>query len=202
MKVSGTYYIRGTNECGRTDIKPVQVIIDQPEISIVDHINIQYPAKVDFASMFTHQPGYTYNYYKDADAKEIISSVVNTSGTYYIQAINNTQNTACSLIVPVKVIVSPPPPYTIEAPNTFTPNGDGINDLFKIKINGFGSLTQLTIFNRYGQQVFTTRSINDYWTGNRGSNPLPVGTYYWIFDGTDDYYHTKIKKSGAITIIH
>ncbi|RZA03241.1 MAG: gliding motility-associated C-terminal domain-containing protein [Sphingobacteriaceae bacterium] len=196
---SGTYYIRGTNDGGCTDIVPVKIILTTPDISITQPLPVQYPTKVDLSTTFTHTAGVTYNYYTDAAGTIPMTDLnVNVSGTYYIKA---TSGIPCTVIVPVKVIVNPPPPYTIEAPNVFTPNGDGVNDLFKIKIDGFVSLTQLTIFNRYGQQVFTTRSIDDYWTGNRGSSPLPAGTYYWIFDGTDDYYHTKVKRSSSITIV-
>ncbi len=196
---SGTYYIRGTNAGGCTDIQPVEVILTNPEISVTQPFPVRYPTKVNLSTTFTHMTGVNYSYFTDAAATiPMVDYSINVTGTYYVKA---TSSLGCSVIAAVKVVVNPPPPYTIDAPNTFTPNGDGVNDLFSIKISGYVSLTQLTIFDRYGQQVFTTRSINDYWTGNRGTNQLPVGTYYWIFDGTDDYFHTKVKKSSSITII-
>ncbi len=196
---SGTYYIRGTNLGGCTDILPIEVILSNPEIKVTDPLSVRYPTKVDLSTTFTHIAGVTYDYYTDAAAlNHMVDYNVNVSGTYYIKA---TSGTPCSVVVPVKVVVNPPPPYTIEAPNTFTPNGDGINDNFSIKTTGYVSLTLLNIFNRYGQLVFTTKSINDYWTGNNGSSSLPDGTYYWIFEGTDDYFHTKVKQASSITII-
>jgi gliding motility-associated-like protein len=196
---SGVYYIRGTNAGGCTDILPIEVILSSPEISVTQPLPVRYPTKVDLSGTFAHLAGVTYNYYTDAAATmPMVDFSVNVSGTYYVKA---TSGIGCSVVVPVKVVVNPPPPYTIEAANTFTPNGDGINDFFKIKIDGFVSLTQLTIFNRYGQQVFTTRSINDYWTGTSSGSALPNGTYYWIFEGTDDYFHTKVKQASSITIV-
>ena len=105
------------------------------------------------------------------------------------------------ILAPVNVIITPPPPYTINSPNTFTPNGDGINDKFFFNITGYASLNMLQILNRYGQLVFTTRSVSDQWNGDMNGKNLPTGTYYWIFNGTDDYYHTKFTKSSSITII-
>lgn len=196
---SGMYYIRGTNLGGCTDIQPIEVIIASPEISVNQPLPVRYPTKVDLSTTFTHIAGVTYDYYTDVAATiPMVDFSINVSGTYYIKA---TSGVPCSVIVPVKVVVNPPPPYTIEAPNTFTPNGDGVNDFFKVKIDGFVTLTQLTIFNRYGQQVFATRSINDYWTGTSSGSALPNGTYYWIFEGTDDYFHTKMKKASSITIV-
>lgn len=194
---SGTYYIRGTNVGGCTDIQPIEVVLSSPEISVTQPFPVRYPTKVDLSTTFADL-GFDYRYYSDAAGTIEIDKDVNVTGTYYIKA---TSGIPCSVIVPVKVIVNPPPPYTIEAPNTFTPNGDGVNDFFKIKIDGFVSLTQLTIFNRYGQQVFTTRSINDYWTGTSSGSALPNGTYYWIFEGKDDYFHTPVKQASSITII-
>lgn len=198
IKKSGIYYIRGTNAGGCTDILPIKVILENPTITVTDPFPVRYPNKVNLSLTHNTAAAFTYSYFSDLEGKIEIDKYIGITGTYYVKV---TKDNLCSIIAPVKVVVNPPPPYSIEAPNTFTPNSDGVNDLFKIKIDGFVSLTQLTIFNRYGQQVFITRSINDYWTGNKGSSPLPTGTYYWIFDGTDDYYHTKVKMSSSITII-
>jgi gliding motility-associated-like protein len=150
------------------------------------------------ANSFSHINGFTYAYFSDAAAKAQLSDTkIYTTGKYFIKVTNSSN---CSILVAVNVEILPPPPYTITYANTFTPNGDGINDKFFLNLNGV-SLNLLQIFNRYGQLVFSTRSINDYWTGNSGSSPIPTGTYYWIFDGTDDYYHTKVRKSSSITII-
>lgn len=197
--VSGTYWIRGTNEGGCTDILPVEVILTNPEISVTQPLPVRYPTKIDLSTTFTHVANVTYTYFTDAATTiPMVDYSVNVTGTYYIKA---TSQVPCSVVVPVKVVVNPPPPYTIEASNVFTPNGDGINDNFSIKTTGYVTLTLLRIFNRYGQLVFTTRSINDYWTGNSGNSALPNGTYYWIFEGTDDYFHTKVKQASSITIV-
>ncbi len=72
--------------------------------------------------------------------------------------------------------------YRIYAPTAFSPNGDGINDEFHV----FGLGTdlrefELTIFNRWGQIVFETQDVNDYWNGklNNTSEILPVDVYTW-----------------------
>ena len=196
---SGIYYIRGTNLGGCTGISPIEVLITNPEITVTGTLTTRYPEKADLSTAFTHLTGMRYEYFSDASAtKPITDGIVGVTGTYYVKA---TSGVPCSIIVPVKVVIGPPLPYTINAPNTFTPNGDGFNDNFSIKTTGYVSMTLLTIFNRYGQLVFTTKSINDYWTGNSGSSPLPVGTYYWIFEGTDDYFHIRVRQASSITII-
>jgi gliding motility-associated-like protein len=196
---SGTYYIRGTNAGGCTDILPVEVIIvSSPEIKVTDPPKVRYPTMVDLSTTFKHFEGVTYTYFTDLAATISVDQIVKTTGTYYIKATNGTQ---CAIMASVNVVVDPPPPYTIIAPSAFTPNGDGINDNFLLKLEGYVSFGSLNIFNRYGQKVFTTRSVTNYWNGNMGSQQLPTGTYYWIFEGTDDYYHIKATKASSITII-
>jgi len=69
--------------------------------------------------------------------------------------------------------------YTITVPNAFTPNGDGINDIFKpVMITEIFSTYSLMIFNRWGEKIFET---NDPATGWAGID-CPVGTYIWILE--------------------
>ncbi|WP_343630922.1 Ig-like domain-containing protein [Fluviicola sp.] len=87
-----------------------------------------------------------------------------------------------------------PKPCGIDIPEAFTPDGDGTNDVFVIEgIEKFPDNT-ITIFNRWGYEVFSAESYDNTWGGNSTSNlnvggdQLPTGTYYYIFDtGTTEY---------------
>lgn len=63
-------------------------------------------------------------------------------------------------------------------PNAFTPNNDGKNDLFHIIATG-GALKEFSIYNRYGQQVFTTDNINQGWDGRFQNKEAEMGVYYY-----------------------
>jgi gliding motility-associated-like protein len=66
--------------------------------------------------------------------------------------------------------------------NTFTPNGDGVNDTWRIQnIEGFPN-SVVEVFNRYGGEVFYSRSYPEPWDGKRKGNDVPGGTYYYIID--------------------
>lgn len=67
-------------------------------------------------------------------------------------------------------------------PNVFSPNGDGINDLFEIKYLGFFETPQLRIFNRWGNQIFMSENYKSDWNGE----DFPNGTYYYILDLAND----------------
>lgn len=67
-------------------------------------------------------------------------------------------------------------------PNVYTPNLDGVNDRFKIRIKG-QQLYDLVIFNRWGEKVFESNSFNYLWNGKvfNELSPCPAGTYFYVF---------------------
>jgi len=67
-------------------------------------------------------------------------------------------------------------------PNAFSPNGDGINDTWKIgQLEDYPDAV-ISVFNRYGQTVFLSKGAYTPWSGTYNQSPLPVGTYYYIID--------------------
>ncbi|OQP52706.1 PKD domain-containing protein [Niastella populi] len=76
-------------------------------------------------------------------------------------------------------------------PNAFSPNGDGVHDRWVIPgLRAFPDC-QLTIYNRYGQTVFSSRGYNEPWDGNRNGKPVATGTYYYIIKkGRDKELYT------------
>ena len=80
-------------------------------------------------------------------------------------------------------------PY-YQLPNTFTPNGDGQNELFRPYPYCFIDRVEFTVFNRWGQVVFTTTNPDLDWNGkNRQGNDLPEGTYYY----TCRYFERRVN---------
>ncbi|MDQ6758123.1 MAG: gliding motility-associated C-terminal domain-containing protein, partial [Bacteroidota bacterium] len=87
------------------------------------------------------------------------------------------------------------------APNAFTANNDGLNDVFKIKIVGEVSINHLKIYNRWGQVVYDDPDITHHWKGKLKGVDLPVGVYIWILDGYDTYYKNSFTQKGIITLL-
>lgn len=65
-------------------------------------------------------------------------------------------------------------------PNAFSPNGDGINDVFRIENYGYQQLLDFSIFNRVGQLVFNTKDGTKGWDGTLNGKPAPQDTYFYI----------------------
>ncbi len=88
----------------------------------------------------------------------------------------------------------------IYIPNAFTPNGDGINDLFRIPATAaLASIKSFTIFNRYGVPVFVTSDKSKGWDGFYKGAEAPTGSYIYIISGNDVKGEVLLK--GTILLI-
>ncbi len=87
----------------------------------------------------------------------------------------------------------------IRVPNAFTPNGDGINDEFGAA-GKFVSDFFMQIFNRYGQLIFQSSSIQHKWDGRVRGQLQPSGTFIYSIRYTDNSKQVQYKK-GTFTLI-
>lgn len=88
----------------------------------------------------------------------------------------------------------------IYVPTAFTPNGDGLNDILRAIPAGIKELKHFSIFNRWGQQVFTTNNAAYGWDGTVQGTRQPAGVYVWVADAVD-YTGKKTTFKGTVTII-
>ncbi|MFD0763608.1 gliding motility-associated C-terminal domain-containing protein [Mucilaginibacter lutimaris] len=70
----------------------------------------------------------------------------------------------------------------IVIPSSFTPNNDGINDIWNIEALSTYSDGVISIYNRGGKRVYQSRGYGKPWDGKLNGSPLPAGTYYYIID--------------------
>jgi gliding motility-associated-like protein len=87
----------------------------------------------------------------------------------------------------------------IHIPNSFTPDGNGKNDIFRIPPGTTLSLQYFLIYNRYGEIVFKTTDINSGWDGTFKGARLPAGTYTYMIKGSDQ--KGTVNIAGTVIII-
>ncbi len=85
-------------------------------------------------------------------------------------------------------------------PNVFTPNGDGINDVFTPIPIGMKSLKYFKVYNRGGELIFSTSTQNKGWDGTFKGKPLDADVFVWIVEGID-YENKTIFQKGSVTLI-
>lgn len=120
----------------------------------------------------------------------LATPLVTTTYTLNVASTNNCAGATSTMTVKVfeKVIV----------PNTFTPNGDGINDVWNIEALQAYPNAEVKVMNRFGEKVFSSKTNYQSWDGLYKGKILPVGTYfYWI----DLHEASQKPLIGPVTIL-
>jgi gliding motility-associated-like protein len=160
-----------------------------PDFYIKQGDNIKLQGQTS-GSSFTWSPNYNIN------STAVIAPIVYPKETaiYYLTATNGT----CTIIDEVTIFVE----NLLKVPNTFSPNGDGINDEWEILgIDNFPDCG-IQVFNRWGQLVFQTTGYpsDKRWTGTSdGGKKLASGSYYYVINLRDAQFEEPLK--GTVTII-
>jgi len=123
------------------------------------------------------------------DLSDSVSTNKNTTHTYqdtgtYCATLKVTNKNNCTDSVTNCVVIMPQ--FTLYIPTGFTPNGDGINDVFKPVGEGMISYT-MHVFNRWGNLVFTSGDINIGWNGRIGGTPGPEDVYIYDIEVVDNF---------------
>ncbi|MBK0381917.1 PKD domain-containing protein [Pedobacter sp. SD-b] len=183
-----------TADNGCNDIKQQEIeVFPQPTADAGDDATILIGGQYTIPAKATGE-GLTYQWLpstglSDASVLNPIASPRQT--TLYTLIV--TSKDGCTISDQVNVEVATKP--TI--PNTFTPNGDGNNDTWNIKYLDSYVNARMTIFNRFGNPVFTSIGYATPWDGRSNGKEVPVGVYYYVID-------TKVegrKFTGSVTVI-
>lgn len=88
----------------------------------------------------------------------------------------------------------------IFVPTAFTPDNNGLNDLIIPNIGTQYTLATFSIYNRWGQKIFSTSEAGKGWDGKMNGRFQEAGTYAWVIIVTDTQ-KKKIEKKGTVTLI-
>ena len=195
---TGTHSIRftytSTNGCESDSIQTINVVA----IPQVDYGGTQYVLEGDsmqLAPVSVSDTGFSFLWtptlYLNSDTSESPICKPANDITYSIQITTSGVSCSAAATLFVKVLKD------FVVPNTFTPNGDGINDTWIIEELPYYPIQWVQVFDRYGQLVYKDRHPYHPWDGTFEGKPLPAGTYYYIIelDGL------RTPKTGYVTIL-
>lgn len=128
------------------------------------------------------------------------SNPVATPNVSTVYTITVTNDAGCSTSDNVTVFVVPD--YTVFAPNAFSPNNDGNNDVFKLfgEIHAVAFL-DVQIFNRIGEKVFESQDHDFTWDGTYKGVALPPGVFTWQMKITFLDGHREELRKGTLTLL-
>ena len=87
----------------------------------------------------------------------------------------------------------------IYLPNAFTPNGDGLNDVFRVPPGLAFTLSEFSVYDRWGVRIFSSRNISEGWDGKVQGKAAAPGVYVYSIKGSDN--KGTINLRGTITLI-
>jgi gliding motility-associated-like protein len=124
-----------------------------------------------------------------------MATITSVAGEYAISFTNIAESPNYSFTyVPGVLTVTP---AGVVVFNTFTPNGDGINDTWAIKHIEYYPNCTVDIFNRWGARIFSSIGYGQQWDGQSSGNPVPTGTYYYVINLKDK----SPVKSGWVSVV-
>ena len=195
------------NGCSNNSIIQNAVIVDQTPVAdfSISPANIVSPgSSVIFTADTSSANGASYEwYFDDASSGNLNTStetnpnhVYNNTGNYCIVLVASLNNCRDTISKCIDVLSDP----KIIIPNLFTPNGDGINELFTVTAEGVTQF-EIEFFDRWGESVFNSKSIDISWDGkNKSGKKVSNGVYYYIVTYTDFKSQSK-TLTGFVSLI-
>jgi gliding motility-associated-like protein len=136
----------------------------------LDHINIANPIGIYFAEIDSIR------------YKVLVSNLAGCIDSAYVR---------------VRVYKTNP---SVFVPSAFTPNGDGLNDVIRPIAVGIKQIENFSIFNRWGQLVFSTTVNGQGWDGKIGGRLQSSGVFVWMVKAID-YLDKPVFLKGTVTLI-
>jgi len=166
------------------------------------------PMEVEFTSNVTDASSslrYEWKFSQDADFSSILLSrfdedvtyTFTTSGTFYIKLyITDTETNETYESDTFIVVISE---SELKIPNAFSPNGDGVNDVFKVKHKSLVKFNA-SVFNRWGQELYKWNNPDEGWDGTSHGKAVKDGVYFIVVQavGSDGI---KYNHKGDINIL-
>ncbi len=175
----------GVKQSPAVDAGPDKIIVSG------DQIKLDGSTGNNIASSIAWTPANTLT-----DANTLTPTAKPTITTNYTLSIVNSNGCTSTDDALVTVL-----PYCIKVMDAFTPNGDNINDKWLVTQGGACTTqSKVTVFNRYGSEVYSNPNYQNDWTGTYKGKTIPDGTYYYQVEFTL-VGGRKLFVKGDVTIL-
>ncbi len=161
-----------------------RIQVTQANCIATDSIRVRYinPPKLELgpdrelcgAELFTIKPAVSDGQFAWLDQFVDVNRTVSNSGVFQASVRN-----ACATVTDSVHVSYEACDCVLYAPNSFTPNGDGLNDTFLAYGCGDITITSFTVFNRWGEPIFQTSAPPFQWDGCYRGEVCETGVYAW-----------------------
>jgi len=197
FSLSGAYSVSLTvSNASGTVTTSANIVIAQKPLAIFSAslTSVGFPNQIDIINFSTNATSYLWTF-SDGPTTTTVTNVSHTysaSGAYSVELIAFNIN-GCSDTSRYSFYLVDSSGITL--PNFFTPNGDGVNDVFKPIARGLSTL-KVSVYNRFGILVYDSDKVHGYWDGYTTSGePCDSGTYFYVLEATGfDGKNYKLKS--------
>jgi gliding motility-associated-like protein len=195
---SGDYTLLVTDSMGCSDQKSIRLVVsDNPLAAFHSADTLRVPLN------YILEAGTGLSYYLWNTGAETESIAIQASGMYSVEMISNV---GCYGIdsVYVLILTDEPPLECLFVPNAFTPDGDGLNDIFKAVSMCELSFYNMQIYNRWGEKLYETDDISTGWDGKKDGIVLPGDVYVYKITYKEAGTPTEAMntiKAGSVIIV-
>jgi len=187
-----TYYVSQTlMGCESPRAALLVEVIDKPGFQLGD--NILIPCGASGISLQVVAEKYTYYRWTNGTAGPVYDAT--QPGTYILRG-DNLCGSKVDTVIAVDCDTK-----CVHFPSAFTPNGDGLTDVFRAPSFCPVEKFRLVISNRFGEIIFETKNPKDIWDGKWMGKPQPVGTYVFFCQYNDFVLKKDMFFKGSIQLI-
>lgn len=203
-----TYLLNVTNSNGCKSLKSDTVVITiLPPLKIFagndTAVSINQPLQLNAADVnnsglnnYLWSPSSGLNNSGIKNPVALFSSPTGINGITYTVTARTINGCEATDDITVKVFVQ----ADIYVPSAFSPNNDGLNDIFKPILIGIKELKYFAVYNRYGQQVYKTTVQGAGWDGKVKGIRQNTGAFVWMAEAVDYKGNILMRKGSAVLI--
>ena len=130
------------------------------------------------------------------DGNKSWTKIVKDTGVFYLNVFSHCHKDSIKYFINEKLC-----DCYCYVPNTFTPNGDELNNVFEVKLFCDYSDFHFTIFDRWGEIIFESYNPKYGWDGTYNNKIVVDGVYVYKLDFLDNHSKTKHQKTGHVNLI-
>ncbi len=185
LNTSGEYTVKAADNknCAKTDTLELQVF-PNPIIQLSEYDTLCAETEL----VLNPGPGFASYAWQDGSTQPQL--VPTAEGMYWV-IVTDSHGCQGSDTVTLR-----PCDLLIWIPNVFSPNGDGLNDQFLAKYNHKVEITfKMMVFNKWGQQLFSSDDIDKGWDGTFKGMPCPPDLYTWVVIYNAPVTYNFVQKS-------
>jgi len=204
----GTYFVTATGNsgvlCPSLSAQDTVLVRPYPDASIMPLIYVNSNPSICIGDSILFRANYNASYYNyiwspmeffNQNGKDVVYGIAKLAGYVTLQVTDPYGCTSTD-----SIYVDAQPCCNVYIPSAFTPNGDGLNDMFRPINLGRNALIDFRVVNRWGQVVYETATAGDIgWDGTFGGVPQDIGTYYYYL--LYDCDGKQVTESGDVTLI-